>query len=126
MTTTRTYKDHVALINETVNYYTKEGNKRSINQETKKCFYYFRGLRCAVGRCLRTPRNIQSQYGFDYINEEILENLKPQYKGFSLFFWEKLQELHDDDQFWYINKKGNNVLTLQGKEYVKSIKKYFK
>jgi hypothetical protein len=65
--------------------------------ETDGCCYYNTetGAKCAVGRCLEHPEAFADTIGVITDRRELLDDLKPEYKGHRIGFWDKLQRLHD-------------------------------
>lgn len=113
------------IINQTVRYYKKYArcNKPGTNGGSI-CVYYHEDEEgyscCAVGRCLKNPKLFDgNSYGVSEFNCEFDLNaqLKPDYRGHEIEFWEEIQELHDSDCYWK-----NNELTTIGKKYVEDLK----
>lgn len=97
---------------------------------------------CGVGRCLIDPIGLQKLIGnepasaknFDSVMEgfgfpefgSLESQLKPEYRGHPVDFWQSLQAFHDSDGNWILYD-GQNVLSGEGiSEYnikVNSIKK---
>ena len=96
----------IEIIEETAAFFNL-GNR---GYENFTCSYRTsKGKMCAVGRCL-TEKGIQI---FTEINSAGLKdsdsyslqaNLKEEYLGHSLIFWQDLQNFHDDYRAW--NTKG--------------------
>lgn len=133
-------QDHLNLIEETVKFYTVEGNDRAIISEpgSSGCYYYYKDKNqkekfCAVGRCLLNPSEIQKKAdeGIDVSDQDFMEvynNLgkdsifKDQYKGFMPSLWTDLQILHDRGDYWEegsLSEEGEKEL-LKIKNRVKS------
>lgn len=105
------------IIDETVEYY--KTHARGMNEQRSCEYKTDEGHMCAVGRCLTDDGHAQISYQNslveDIINLDTL--LKPQYKGYDLAFWQNLQRLHDDDNYWEeIGDK--NILSVEGEEYL--------
>lgn len=129
------------IINETVSFYSADTKRRSVNQNgaTPGCQYISEdGRNCAVGRCLTTKvkdKVATSEYNnadfqglvvgmLDCSWPDALVNynkiLKPSYRGHNMRFWEDLQSLHDNDDFWNetgLTIKGNQELDNLNKKY---------
>lgn len=125
----KTIEEQLALVNETVSYYTKEKKERAINNEGD-CSYYTKGNMCAVGRCLINPKDkdrilkgkINSNTSVIRLLDTFSENIfKKDYRGFSKGLWIYLQNFHDAN----LNFNGFK-LTQQGKDYIKNLKKQIK
>jgi hypothetical protein len=108
-------KEQLALLKETVDFYSEDVSRRSL-QAGKGCMYLSdTGNMCAVGRCLKDPSgaiegdNISQ---FDNLDEQ----LKDEYKDYPIKLWKKLQMLHDEPNYWT-----SKVLSPYGKNYVKYI-----
>lgn len=97
-------------------------SKRSLykNREGGTCQYQnSNGKKCAVGKFMtnealdtvgassRRVAHLESNYGLDNL-------LKKEYQGFPVSFWNKLQVLHDSDQYW-----SEDGVTGEGLEYIK-------
>ena len=65
--------------------------------ETDGCCYYNPETKamCAVGRCLEHPEAFADTVGVIADRRDLLDDLKPEYKGHSIGFWDRLQRLHD-------------------------------
>lgn len=119
----RTKEEYLALLNETVQYYSEDTSRRAIVNGA--CRYKTHdGRMCAVGRCLKEGvidyyhHNSLSVSGLlQYYKEE--EILKEEYVGFNERFWLKLQDLHDDFNYW-----GENSLSPKGELLVERIERF--
>lgn len=132
----------IEIIDETVNYYSEDINRRSIktitafDQTINTCVYNGTNkTHCAVGRCLldkykkrgsKLPGNdldmcvlteILTGVEFDYFDYNIDKILSPKYRGHDVNFWCSLQTLHDKEGNW-----SDSGLTERGKEYVNRLK----
>jgi hypothetical protein len=125
-------KSKIDIINETVQYYSEDTNRRAVN-DTNGCSYYFEGKMCAVGRCVTNPQkfdkdsnnsNTTSQiYSLVHqANFKLNARLKPEYRGHDLNFWEDLQSLHDTHYYW----KRAKGLTEMGQSKVKELLERYK
>ncbi len=109
----RTQADALALVQETIEFYGKDPEKRRAFvvgwDGRKKCVYVSAdGRKCAVGRCLTQPKLIRQAIGRDLSVSDIarfkagrFQSLfKPEYRGYPLEMWEELQRLHDSERNW--------------------------
>jgi hypothetical protein len=113
------------IINETVEYY-KDASKRGYDEVEETCMYLTEGGNmCAVGRCL-IPGSKMEMEVTNHVNRgeylamedcktsvmkilNLEEILKPEYRGHSIEFWTRLQNLHDSHEFYTdgtMNEKG--------------------
>lgn len=119
----RTKEEYLALLNETVQYYSEDTSRRALSKLT--CLYKTNdGKMCAVGRCLKegvidyNHHNSLSVSGLlEYYKEE--EIFKQEYVGFDERFWLKLQGLHDEFKYW-----GENCLNPKGELLVERIERF--
>jgi len=67
------------------------------------------GRMCGIGRCLIDPRDADGDGLGDgdiheiwggHIFNDINDDLKPEYRGHTFGFWDKIQEFHDLPQYW--------------------------
>jgi hypothetical protein len=120
-------KSKLEIIEETIKYYSKR--KRTYDVDGESCVYYYRGAKCAVGRCMINPKEAEKTYGGGtitwLINGMVRNNLAitvddlllEQYRGHEIEFWEELQSLHDYSTHW-----DNKKLSEEGLEYVENLK----
>jgi hypothetical protein len=111
-------KTKLEIINETVEYYSEDVNRRalSINKDgsVDGCKYLTNdGKMCAVGRCLTEEGLEEFGSRASYYNRNMSPFFKEDYQIYDDFFWRDLQELHDYNHYW--NEEG---LTRHGKEQV--------
>lgn len=105
-------------LNETINSYT---SKTRASNRNGNCYYFKKGKCCAIGRCLTNPEEF-AKWDCKVDRLPALDkNLKPEYRGFPLAFWEALQHLHDHKCLW-----DENGLSDLGKKRVDEIKRKFK
>lgn len=87
------------IVLETIKHIHKNG--RSV--EDGDCRYkHFDGRQCAVGRCMdmrKYKRKYEGETLSTFPNEHDYY-LKKRYHGHDLIFWNRLQDLHDDDDNW--------------------------
>lgn len=110
----------VEIIQETVAYYSEDTQRRGLNSDGRCSYLTKGGQKCAVGRCL-LPTVVEKAARFWSVNElahmlvdGILDNaLIERYRGHSNVFWQDLQLLHDNQDFW--NAEG---ITKAGEEQV--------
>lgn len=115
----RTKEEYLALLNETVQYYSEDTSRRAIVRGA--CTYKTHdGRMCAVGRCLKENiidydkhNSLNFSSLLQYYEEEIF---KEEYVGFDEGFWLRLQELHDESKYW-----GENCLSPKGELIIKKI-----
>jgi hypothetical protein len=116
------------IIRETVEYY-KDASKRGYDEVKEACMYLTEGGNmCAVGRCLIPGSMMEVKRPFiplkmvemegcqaSVMNIENLEEiLKPEYRGHSIKFWIRLQNLHDSYEFYT-----DGTMNEQGLEHAK-------
>jgi len=116
------------IIRETVEYY-KDASKRGYDEVEEACKYLTEGGNmCAVGRCLIPGSLMEVKRPFiplkavemegcqaSVMNIENLEEiLKPEYRGHSIKFWIRLQNLHDSYEFYT-----DGTMNEKGLEYAK-------
>jgi hypothetical protein len=114
------------ILDETLNYYVDHPERRAYGESG--CYYLSSdGKHCAVGRCMISPKmgigllslwdsNVTSSL---WANGRLDKELKEEYRGHSIEFWGKLQNLHDDPDNWDEGK-----LTLFGKIVVQDLKNF--
>lgn len=109
-------KTMLEILDETVAFYG--ANVQLRGQDPKGgCMYITPdGRSCAVGRCMSLPtREMRGGVAvFCFVKEHapgdgapfqrhissFEDELKPEYRGHPIAFWERLQELHDDSTMW--------------------------
>lgn len=119
------------IINETVDFYSADILRRSVGGGWGGCKYnHENGNHCAVGRVLLPKYHEQgtklkgNSNGIGlFMDEQDIKSLdvvlQKKYRGHEIGFWRKLQNLHDEGNYWEIGG-----LTLLGKEYVEEIKNF--
>ena len=123
-------KTKLEVIEETVKFYTEDVSRRSIASESEKCMYHAsNGNMCAVGRCLKDAKKLESQldnFSFTSIsslyntNQITIDDFNPEYQINDIAFWQDLQSFHDKGKFW--NSQG---LTIDGENYVTRLKEQY-
>lgn len=112
-------KTEKEIVAETVLYYSN--NPRTIVNGMPR-YIDADGNMCAIGRCLKlkSVKNLKNvtckviSLVLKVIKYEHKDDwFKPEYKGHMLTFWAKLQELHDNDEFWL-----NGKLNSKGQDFV--------
>lgn len=73
------------------------------------------GTRCAFSRCCTEDSVFREGVPVSY---QLDAQLKPQYEGHSIHFWEAVQDLHDDPDHWDQNDLGGTDLTAAGLYFV--------
>ncbi len=116
-------KTKAQIINETVEFYSADTSRRSINARGN-CFYLHpaNGNKCAVGRCLKNPSKEASMsvsFLFGSYKERYNPEFLPEYEGHDLDFWMDLQGFHDSSENW--DKYG---LTAGGQKELKRLSRY--
>lgn len=123
----RTEQDYLDLLQETINFYSEDISRRA-EDISGSCLYSTEdGRNCAVGRCM--TKKAKESIGTALIPASDLPTrytrinsidplMKPKYKGFQLWFWDKLQGIHDSDGNWI-----ESGLTKQGKDRVENLKR---
>ena len=117
-------KTMIQIIDETAGAFTSETRAKF----EEGCMYQTSdGRCCAVGRCMEDPLSVERKlisgedssatavdelFGLDSL-------LKPEYRGHSVEFWERLQGVHDNELFW-----DENGLTERGGNGVQKLKKW--
>lgn len=121
----RTKEDYLTLLQETIDYYTVEGNARSLN-EMRRCQYLNEnGDRCALGRLMRKDAYHKTMEGKDayFMIAEYEETvLKKIYRGYKTEFYQKLQDLHDGYHYFEKFDNGGTYLSHSGLIKVEDIK----
>jgi hypothetical protein len=122
-----TYLD---VLNETIEFYSVDPiNRRSVSRDGIYCYYFNNNKSCAVGRCIHNVEEFINEKG-KYNSESaycILSTFttsifKKEYQHLTnIYFWEKIQNLHDSNTYW--NKNG---LTPDGLDYKQNIINYLK
>lgn len=119
----RTKEEYLALLEDTVKYYSEDPSRRSKNDSGYCVYKSENGNRCAVGRFLvkdfnyylyNTENSVEDLYNY---YSETDEFLIPEYRGYDIDFWSTLQVFHDEGKYW--DKTG---LTDDGKLAVERIK----
>lgn len=105
------------IINETVEYYSKDTKRRA--EVGRACLYFQEstGNMCAVGRCANNPKELNPAHFFSQLGLSDEEIFKPEYRGHSVEFWSDLQKLHDDNLNW-----DESGLSSIGKYQVETLK----
>lgn len=124
----------VEIINETIEFYSADTTRRSVNPKSKLgCSYnYENGNHCAVGRVMlpKYQKRGTKLKGNTATVGTLLEELKikkidnilqPQYRGHDIRFWRKLQILHDRSHYWQ-----ENGLTDVGLDYANELLETYK
>ena len=101
-------KTQTEIVIETLQFYLEAPARRSTDGEGG-CFYALPqdpSRRCAVGRCM-TNAAIEDHGGYyrtasrmAYDFGSLDQFLKPDYHGHPTEFWQRLQNLHDEDLHW--------------------------
>lgn len=113
------------ILQETIEYYTADPSRRSLDDAGSCVYNAGTAKHCAVGRCLtpffqeqgRTLKYNVMGFG-DFVDyhgyKEHDDTLQEQYRGHDLYFWSDLQFFHDTQTYW--NETG---LTAEGEEQMK-------
>lgn len=117
-------KTALEIIDETVEYYSTHKRAVQKTEDGERCKYYYRGMTCAVGRCMpkETAKRTEKENGGEsaYVLHNLNERLLPEYRGHSILFWEVVQSLHDTETNW----KGGK-LSKEGEQVVANLKKQY-
>lgn len=113
------------IIDETVAFYSADTSRRSVNQGT--CVYQnSMGNQCAFGRCM-TPEDVIERINDTKPVEELADMgnsidylLQDKYQGQTVSFWEDVQRLHDNSNYW-----GENKISQLGEGAVTHLKKKY-
>jgi len=125
---TRTRKDYLDLLQETIDYYSVNPEKRrATSSDDFLCVYKTAdNKRCAIGRLIKEEYiNDAAKFKGDildlsnskHVDQHIDELFKEKYQGFDIDFYYRLQKLHDSSNYW-----NENGLTIEGKSYSDDIK----
>lgn len=115
----------IEIIDETVEYYSADTNRRSVNIEGTECVYNGPdGKLCAFSRCVLPTELYNLIEGSNASEFEIHGSLDylliEQYRGHAPSFWVSLQSIHDNTDYWSIDG-----LTSIGRSKVDEIKRMF-
>lgn len=120
----------IEIINETVEFYSKNPQLRSVDEKNKCSYNSGDGRHCAVGRCLlkgyqkqgvKLIGNICNLESFVDKHEKSLDSmLQARYRGNDESFWMSLQNLHDTHANW-----SDNGLTDMGQGEVNRLTQKF-
>lgn len=120
-------KTALQILEETVQYYSEDTNRRSINKGSTMCMYKGEnGNVCAYARCwkegvykeeyelrgVKTLSRLEGSQPDDLVKEE--------YQGHPVEFWYRIQNLHDSEYNW--NTEEGEGLTPMGISEVECIK----
>ena len=94
------------ILKETIDFYLTDPKRRA-SLPSRACSYLTDdGRKCAVGRCLKSGGLADLRLDCDEENPSVFSFAKhpdnyllPQYCGYSIHFWSKLQRLHDSWPF---------------------------
>lgn len=104
-----TRKTRKEIIDETVDYYTKDVSRRALQADKNGemlCKYMTHdGKKCAVGRCMVNPSEKMTGTADRYKRDDsyaptVEDELRDEYKGHPIAFWVELQQLHDRPSYW--------------------------
>jgi hypothetical protein len=119
-------KTYIDVINETVEFYVADPvNRRSLSNDpddeihSNGCLYNGPdGKQCAFARCAnRIDKKYEGLSAYKILDAEGINILKDEKQHLdNTYFWEELQNLHDNDFYW--NESG---LSTDGQEYVKEL-----
>jgi hypothetical protein len=122
------------IVSETIEYI--KSTPKAYDTEKGQCLYTKiidgKKCHCAVGRCLLEDFQQEdwehNGFGIQSFTKENPEMpldsiLKEEYRGHGRYFWEDLQDLHDDVDNLYFeeNEQGGRDLTKKGHIYAESI-----
>lgn len=116
----------IEIIAETVAFYGEDTDRRGLDCDGDCLYRTADGKECAVGRCMIDSDNVEPAGGSPgsvWGNEDMDamdSDLYPQYRGQSMRFWSRLQDLHDTDENW-----NDDGITVQGQLVADRLKKEF-
>lgn len=140
---TRTKEEALALLNETIEYYSEDLSRRGIESRgSDLCKYRVKGGgMCAVGRCMKDGLDYEdlNKRGGLYSLAGVLiskvdkskplpeldKYLKDEHKGYPVIVWEVLQTIHDDSGNWKGTEASKVVLEKEHKAAIKKINKVY-
>lgn len=114
------------IIDYVVDYYKTHPRAVSVNG---MCMYLTkRGYRCAHSICLDDSVDLKECVGgttglIVKFGDKIH---KPEFRGNEIQFWQDIQSLHDNQNFWFTNHSGGVDLTKEGELEVQRMKRYHK
>lgn len=105
MQLSRTKEEYLALLEDTVKYYSEDTSRRAMGENG--CMYLTEdGKKCAVGRFLVKDFDYENLNEFNSVQDLYREYqgtdefLIPEYRGYDISFWSSLQGLHDGNFYW--------------------------
>jgi hypothetical protein len=110
------------IVLETIEFYSNKEN-RSFNKNGMPCYLNEDGNRCAIGRCLNKLGLAKFKNNHSRITSLVLSQIgylrkdnyfKPEYWNNAIVFWQNLQDLHDEEQYWT-----DTGLSKLGKDFIK-------
>ena len=122
-------KKQLALLNETVSYYSENPIERRCKSTYNRCYYSPEKANkpnsegCAVGRLLSPTKRKYLDMAFENCDtsvEAVFDNLPKKIQVYGMDFLEELQSLHDVSVYW--DDKG---ITKDGLGKVERIKSNF-
>ena len=102
------------------NGYCLNPSTRALDED-ENCQYYLEdGRQCAVGKCMKDPKKFEDTITSVGCLENLETELKPEYQGHSIEFWDKLQGMHDCQYNW-----GEAGLTERGVTRLNELKQMY-
>lgn len=114
-------KSKLEIIEETVNYYSKDTSRRATTKDWFCDYLTEDGRTCAIGRVLIEPKSYNGDVYSLNISKDLETIIKEEYRGHNIGFWADLQRLHDKDNYW--DKEG---IRSYGIEYKNKLMKKYK
>lgn len=128
-------KTKVEIINETIEYYSKDPNNTRGMMYSSCTYLTSDGKMCAFGRVMKpeireeyrnninqTVQDLNDQYS-NLENTKGLDSiLMDDYKGHDLKFWKDIQFFHDESNHWSII---DNKITGNGEEFIEYLLKQY-
>lgn len=122
-------EEKIALLNDTVEYYSEDIQRRCVDVATSICYYSPTSLNnnekscgCAIGRLLEPELRLELDNKARSMNNSAVKNmfefLPEDIQSYGLLFLARLQDFHDNDENWDIGS-----LSERGQMIVDDIKR---
>lgn len=119
----KTQEEKLKFLNDTIEYYkTNTRGIKKISESTVICSYE---NGCAIGRHLdvELSKLLDKESNTSISISNVFRQLPDELKNYGKDFLLSVQELHDFNTNWILNKEGGNDLTEVGKERYENILK---